>query len=70
MERLLTPEEVANLIGVSRRHVYRLLQSGALVFVRVGARKIGIRPSELETWTQKRTVDYNAGVTGKRKFEN
>jgi excisionase family DNA binding protein len=45
--RLLTTREVANYLGCSPKHVWRLTRSHGLPFVRLG-RAIRFKPSEVE----------------------
>lgn len=47
MTRLLTIDEVAAQIGLSRRMVYLLIAKGALAYVQIGARK-RIEPSAVD----------------------
>jgi excisionase family DNA binding protein len=55
IERLLTTEEVAEMLRVSRRtlETWRSTARGP-VFVRVG-RRIGYRPEAVEQWLAERT---------------
>lgn len=48
-ERLLSPEDVANACGLSRRAVYRAIARGELRAVRL-CHRLRIRPAELERW--------------------
>lgn len=45
--KLLKPEEVAAILGVSRSYSYSLLQTGKLPAVRIG-RACRVRPQDLE----------------------
>ncbi|MBK5218546.1 MAG: helix-turn-helix domain-containing protein [Thermoleophilia bacterium] len=48
-ERLLSPEDVARVCGLSRRAVYRAIARGELRAVRL-CHRLRIRPAELERW--------------------
>jgi excisionase family DNA binding protein len=48
-ERLLSPEDVARICGLSRRAVYRAIARGELRAVRL-CHRLRIRPAELERW--------------------
>jgi len=60
VEKLLTPSELTEILGLKRSCVYRMLRSGQLPCVRVatGDRKLSlrVRPSELEKWLKAREV--------------
>ncbi len=48
-ERLLSPEEVAGVCGLSRRAVYRAITRGELDAARL-CNRLRIQPAELERW--------------------
>jgi excisionase family DNA binding protein len=48
-ERLLSPEDIARVCGLSRRAVYRAIARGELRAVRL-CHRLRIRPAELERW--------------------
>lgn len=49
---LLRPDEVAAILGVSKRTVYRLIESGALDAVTVGVRRgLRVKASSLKEYT-------------------
>jgi len=52
----LSPSEVAQLLGVSRSSVLRLIRSGALASIRVGPRTIRVSVAELERFVETRTI--------------
>ncbi len=60
MERLLTPGELTEILGLKRSCIYRMLRSGELPCVRVtsGHRKMSlrVRPSALEKWLKARQI--------------
>ena len=49
MEKLLTTQEVADYLGLTRRTIYTYIQSGSLRAVKVG-REWRIKESELEAF--------------------
>jgi excisionase family DNA binding protein len=49
MDRLLSVQEVAALLGVSRAQVYRYVTAG-LPCVRLSNRVLRVRPADLESW--------------------
>jgi len=60
-QRYLSPAQVAEMLGVSRSTVLRLLRSGTLTSIRVGPRTIRVSLAELERFMEARTVP-SAGV--------
>lgn len=54
-EPLLTVDEAATLLNVSRRQVYNLIGGGTLPAVRVG-RRLRILPAELRASLERRRV--------------
>lgn len=55
MERLvLTPQETANLLGISRSKAYELLAAGELPSVRIG-RAVRVPVEGLHRWIDKNT---------------
>lgn len=53
--RLLSPEEVARVCGLSRRAVYRAIARGELRAARL-CNRLRVQPAELERWIGERTV--------------
>jgi excisionase family DNA binding protein len=51
VEKLLKPEEVANLLTISRSFAYRLMQSGQLPTIRLG-RSCRVRPQDLAEYLE------------------
>jgi excisionase family DNA binding protein len=51
VEKLLKPEEVANLLTISRSFAYQLMQSGQLPTVRLG-RSCRVRPKDLAEYLE------------------
>jgi excisionase family DNA binding protein len=60
MERLITPTELAGILGLKRSVTYRMLRSGQIPSVRVtnSERKLSlrVRPSDLQRWLKMREV--------------
>ena len=54
VEPLLTFEDVAEILGVSRAHVYRLAEHEGLPTVRLSDRVQRVREFELEEWLSSR----------------
>ncbi len=52
MDRLLCVQEVADLLGVSRATIYRLIQRNGLPFVRFGKELLRFRPADIEAWVE------------------
>ena len=50
--RLLTADDVADLLGVPRTFVYTLARRGELPTVRVGERYVRFRSQALEQWIE------------------
>jgi excisionase family DNA binding protein len=48
-DRLLTPEDVAQHCGLSRKAVYRAIERGELPAAKLCSR-LRIRPEDVETW--------------------
>lgn len=59
-DRLLTVDEVAELMRVSNMTVYRLIKSGALAALRVG-KNYRIRNEDVERYLAERTVIVEEG---------
>ena len=53
--KMHTPQQVAELLGVSRQRVLSLLQCGALKGVRINQRVIRITPQHLQEFIERRT---------------
>jgi excisionase family DNA binding protein len=51
VEKLLKPEEVADLLTISRSFAYQLMQSGQLPTVRLG-RSCRVRPQDLAEYLE------------------
>ena len=56
VDRLLSPEDVAQACRLSRRAVYRAIDRGELPAVRLCSR-LRIRPDDLERWIDARFLD-------------
>lgn len=55
LEKLLTPDQVADLLGISRRHLSCLRASGKIKGHKLGHRTIRYYPAEIERYLVKRT---------------
>jgi excisionase family DNA binding protein len=55
IERLLSPEDVARVCGLSRRAVYRAIARGELRAARL-CNRLRVQPGELERWIGERTL--------------
>lgn len=64
-ERLLSPEDVARVCGLSRRAVYRAIARGELRAVRL-CHRLRIRPAELERWIGGPAVSSESGKPTRR----
>ena len=56
MERLISVQEAATLLGVSSSKLYKLTSRRQIPFLRIGARCL-FRESALERWIQARVVE-------------
>jgi excisionase family DNA binding protein len=56
MERLLTADQVAELLGTTREAIYARCMRGQLPHVRLGPRQIRFDPVELQRFLQARMV--------------
>ena len=55
VDRLLSPEDVAQACGLSRRAVYRAIARGELPAARL-CHRLRVRPAELERWIAERSL--------------
>lgn len=55
-ERLLSPEEVAEACGLSRRAIYRAIGRGELRAARL-CHRLRVHPAELERWVAEETPE-------------
>jgi excisionase family DNA binding protein len=54
MEQLLTGEDVARILKVSKAFAYRLMQRGDITTVRLG-RSVRVRPTDLQHFIEEST---------------
>lgn len=54
-DQLLSPEDVANQCGLSRKAVYRAIERGELAAFRLCSR-LRIRPEDVESWLKANSV--------------
>ena len=59
-DRLLRPEEVADLLGCSKAYVYAQARAGKLPFVPVG-RNVRFRGASIEQWIRDAECGEGAG---------
>ena len=55
--RLLTADDVADVLGVPRTFVYALARRGALPTVRVGERYVRFRTQALDLWIEQQETN-------------
>jgi excisionase family DNA binding protein len=55
--KLLTVSDVAAMLQVSRRQVYRLVEDAGLPVLRVGPKSLRVDPEALAGWLSDRKVD-------------
>jgi excisionase family DNA binding protein len=55
VERMLSPDDVARVCGLSRRAVYRAIARGELRASRL-CNRLRVQPAELERWIGERTT--------------
>jgi excisionase family DNA binding protein len=55
--RLLTADDVADVLGVPRTFVYALARRGALPTVRVGERYVRFRTQALDQWIEQQETN-------------
>lgn len=56
MDELLTPDDVARVLSVTRQTVYVLIRDGLLPVVRLSARAYRVRRSDLDDYISSRRV--------------
>lgn len=52
MSHLLTIKEAARYLGVSERHMYKLLDAGDVPRIRLGTQIVRISPTDLEAFIE------------------
>jgi len=55
MNRLLTPEQIAELLGVKQSTIYQWTHQGFIPHVKVG-RLVRFREADIEKWLEKRSA--------------
>lgn len=53
--RLLSAQEVADSLGVSRNFIYQMANRREIPFVKIGSRKL-FRPEDLDSWVSSRLI--------------
>jgi excisionase family DNA binding protein len=66
IKRLLSPEDVARVCGLSRRAVYRAIARGELRAARL-CHRLRIHPAELERWISGEARGANPPVPAQRR---
>lgn len=62
MEKLLLkPDEVVQMLGVGRSQVYRMLRSGELPVVKIGA-SVRVPVAGLKVWLIERGISIPSGI--------
>ena len=63
MEKLLRRDEVEDLVGLATTSIYRLMRAGSFPEpLRIGARAVRWRRSDLESWLAGRPYSHGDGV--------
>jgi excisionase family DNA binding protein len=63
-EKLLTADEVAEILQVSLITVYRRMQTGELPHIKLGHRQVRIKPEDLEAYIEAHRVTSTALSAG------
>ncbi len=63
-EKLLTVEEVAEILRVSLTTVYRRIQAGELPYIKLGHRQVRVKPEDLEAYIEAHRVTSTALSAG------
>jgi excisionase family DNA binding protein len=62
MQPLLTPQQLADFLQVSKGHVYRLIQQRRIPFIKQGG-SVRFRPESIEKWIlNAEIVDVNRAL--------
>jgi excisionase family DNA binding protein len=56
MEKLLTTEEVASLLGFTRAGVYSLILKGRIPCIKISRRCVRFRAADIEAWLRSKTA--------------
>jgi excisionase family DNA binding protein len=56
-----SPSEVAELVGLSRKAIYRAIERGELAASRVSSR-LRIRPADIDSWLEAGRIETSATV--------
>lgn len=56
-DKVLTPQEVADILRVTRRTVYAYINNGDIKAINIGARKKGITLAELRRYMKANKID-------------
>ena len=67
MEKLLRRDEVEDLVGLATTSIYRLMRAGSFPEpLRIGARAVRWRRSDLESWLAGRPYSHGDGFNRRR----
>lgn len=50
VEKLLTIDEVAQMLQVSRSAIYKNMSAGTIPYLRINKRIVRFRPSDIQAW--------------------
>ena len=62
MIRLLTAEQVAEILAVPRTRVWAMSRRGEIPTVRLGPREVRYREQDVESWIERRTTTKPKGT--------
>ncbi len=68
-ETMLAAEHIADVFGITRRNVYRLIETGAAHFIETGGGAIYICPPSLEAFVRDAAKRTNGEEKYLREFE-
>lgn len=66
MEKLLSIEEVAEILGLEYKTIYRLIRSGELPAARIGGRVYRVYRADLEAYLERQKQRVHEEATGRK----
>ena len=60
VEKLLSPQEVADSLSLSVGTIYRWIENGTLPAIKVGKRTVRVSEKSLKSWLEKRPYPSDA----------
>jgi excisionase family DNA binding protein len=66
MEKLLSIEEVAEILGLEYKTIYRLIRGGELPAARIGGRVYRVYRADLEAYLERQKQTVHEEATGKK----